>query len=44
MDYTYHYWKDDSKECRLKDPQDSKTDYLDEGEQMYASQGDVSEE
>lgn len=44
MDYTYHYWKDDSKECRLEDPQDSKTDYLDEGEQMYASQGDVSEE
>lgn len=42
--HSYHYWEDDSEECRLEDPEDSKTDYLDQGEQMDASQGDVSQE
>lgn len=44
MEYSYHYWEDDSKKCGLEDPEDSKTNYLNKGEQMDASQGDVSEE
>lgn len=41
---SYHYWEDDGEERRLENPEDSKTDNLDEGEQMDASQGDVSQE
>lgn len=42
--HTHHYWENDGEEGGLEDPEDSQTDYLDQGEQMDASQRNMTQE